>query len=208
MGIVPYVSIVAVVWTGTTYRQNHLSVLIAFSLLIALGILVRIFIISARERITAVSIELWYRLAAFTIFILSTSVGSLLAHAMVVDGLASWNFVLILIWNTGIISGSAVSFAANSKLLKLQLSGLLICPLFCALWLHTSASLQYTFANLVYFGFTLQKGKQISSDFWKQLAARFLEENRRREIDSARALAEEARHKAERGRQGSQRIPR
>jgi signal transduction histidine kinase/DNA-binding response OmpR family regulator len=90
-----------------------------------------------------------------------------------------------------------VSFAASSKLLRVQLGGLLLPPLVYALWLHNSNALQYAFANAIFLLFTLVQGRQICSDFWRQLVGRFLEDRRRREIELARRTAEEARDKAE-----------
>jgi signal transduction histidine kinase/CheY-like chemotaxis protein len=204
LGILIYLIIAVIGWSGTSYRHDHFVVLLTFTVLFALGLTVRLFVVSAHDKIRAKSVELWYRLAAFSVFILATSFGFLLAHAMATYGLESWNFIVILIWNTGVVSGSVVSLAPSSKIFKILLSGLLLPPLACALSLHSSPALQYAFANLMFLLFTLMQGKQVSADFWKQLAGKFLEEQRKREIDAARHVAEnalvaaeEARRKAE-----------
>ena len=130
--------------------------------------------------------------------------GSLLAHAMATYGLVNWSFIITLIWNAGVVCGSMVSFASNSKLFKMQLGSLLAPPLIVSLWLHNSFSLQYALANVALFVFCLMQGRQIGRDFWQQLVNRFLEDQRRKEIETARhmaenalVVAEEARKKAE-----------
>jgi signal transduction histidine kinase/CheY-like chemotaxis protein len=192
LGIVIYLIIAAVTWSGTSYRHNHLVALLTFTVAFGFGIALRLFIVSARDKICSKSIELWYRLAALSVFILSGSFGILLGHAMLAYGLENWNFIIILTWNTGVVSGSVVSLAPNNKLFKILLISLLLPPLACAFWLHSSIALQYAFANIMFFLFTLLQGKQINADFWNQLAGRFLEQQRKLEIESARYTAENA----------------
>jgi len=196
MGVVIYPIIAVVVWISTDYGHEHLSEFVALTALTAVGIILRLSVLSAREKICAKSPELWYRLIGLSVVILASTFGLLLAHAIAIYGFEKWTPIIILIWITGVISGSALSFAPNGKLLRLQLCGLLLPPLVCALWLHSSTALQYAFANVIFFLFTLFQGKQMNADFWKQLTARFLEDQRREEIELARRIAEEERDKA------------
>jgi signal transduction histidine kinase/CheY-like chemotaxis protein len=81
---------------------------------------------------------------------------------------------------------------------------LLLPALAYSIWLHSPIALHYALANVALFLFSILQGKQVNADFWEQLANRFLEEQRVKEIDSARRTAEQAlsgaktaRHKAE-----------
>ena len=197
VAVVIYFIVIVIMWINTDYRRDHAETLLTFTALFAVGISLRIFIIAALKRIGSDFIERWYFLAGLSVTILSGAFGYMLAHAIANYGLENWNFVVILIWNTGFVSGSVVSLAPNSKLFKIHVIGLLLPALAYTLWLHSSIALQYAFANLLFLVFTLVQGKRVSSEFWNQLAGRFLEEQRRKEIESAHRVAEEARHKAE-----------
>ncbi len=204
VGIPVYPFILAVLWTGTDYPHDHLAILLFVSLLFLLGTALRLVALSKRDKLFARSAEDWYRFICLTVLIMAGSLGFILAHAILFYGLEKWSFIIIMIWNCGVIAGSIVTFASNEKLFKLQIGGLLLPPLFMALWLHTSVSLQYALGNFALILFSLVQGKQIGKDFWQQLLNRFLEDQRRKEMESSRQMAEnalviaqEARHKAE-----------
>ncbi len=204
IGLPTYFVVLIVFWTATHYLRDNPAVLIEFSFVLLTGITIRFAVLRHRETIFARSPELWYRLIAATILLIAGSIGCFFAHAMLHYGLEKWSFIIILIWNAGIVAGSIVSFAPNSGLFALQIGGLLLPPLATALWLHTSTSLQYSFGNACLVLFCAGQGKQIRQEFWQQLVTRFLEDQRRKEIEHARQTAEnalvaaqEARHKAE-----------
>jgi len=197
VSIVIYFLVIALIWTCTNYRRDHFVTLLTFTALFVVGISLRIFVVAALKRIGSDFIERWYFLAGLSVLILSGAFGYMLAHAMANYGLENWNFVIILIWHSGFVSGSVVSLAPNSKLFKIHVISLLVPALACSLWLHSLIALQYAFANLLFLLFTLIQGKRVSSEFWKQLIGRFLEEQRRKEVESVHSIAEEARQKAE-----------
>jgi signal transduction histidine kinase/CheY-like chemotaxis protein len=204
VGIPVYPFILAVLWTGTDYRHSHFAILLCVSLLFVLGTALRSFAISKRDKIFARSPEDWYRFICLTVLVMAGSLGFILAHAMAVYGLEKWSFIIIMIWDCGVVAGSIVNFSSNEKLFKLQIGGLLLPPLSVAVWLHTSVSLQYALGNIGLILFSFVQGKQIGKDFWQELLNRFLEHQRGQEIESSRhtaenalVIAQEARHKAE-----------
>ena len=77
-------------------------------------------------RIFSRSPEHWYRLIGLTVLLMASSLGLLLAHAMANFGLEKWSFIIILIWNAGVVAGSIVTFAFTPTLFKLQIAGLLL----------------------------------------------------------------------------------
>ncbi len=205
IGVATYPVILLVLWTGTAYRHDHLPTLLAFSMVFSLGIAIRLITIGAHDKLFARSPEQWHRLVAASVVGMAGSLGVLLAHALTTYGLEKWSFINVMIWNTGVVAGSIVALASSPKLFKLQILSLLAPALGVALWLHTPNSLQYSLGNFALTLFCLKQGEQITKDFWQQLVNGFLEDQRRNEIQSARqtaesalAVAEEARHKAER----------
>ena len=169
-----------------------------------IGITIKILAISARKRIWSQSSSRWYQMVTLAIVATAGSSGFLLAHSLANYGFGSWNSTTLLIWNTVAVASSIVNLAPNTRIFRSQVSLLLLPALGFSLWLHTPIALHYALANVALFAFSILQGRQVNGDFWEQLGSRFLEEQRVKELDSARRTAEEAlsgakiaRHKAE-----------
>ena len=170
----------------------------------AIGITIKVLAISARRRIWNESSNRWYGMVTVAILATAGSSGFLLAHSLASYGFGNWNSTTILICNTVAVASSIVNLAPNTRIFRSQVSLLLLPALAYSIWLHSPIALHYALANVALFLFSILQGKQVNADFWEQLANRFLEEQRVKEIDSARRTAEQAlsgaktaRHKAE-----------
>jgi len=196
--------ILAAIWTSTTYPLDYYSVLGAVSVAMTIGMILKLLAISARKRIWNQSSNRWYGMVTVATLATAGSSGFLLAHSLASYGFGNWNSTTILVWNTVAVASSIVNLAPNTRIFRSQVSLLLLPALAYSVWLHSPIALHYALANIALFLFSILQGKQVNTDFWEQLANRFLEEQRVREIDSARRTAEEAlsgakiaRHKAE-----------
>ena len=98
---------------------------------------------------------------------------------------------MVMIWNTVAVASSIVNLAPNTRIFTLQMFAA-AGRRWYSLWLHTSIALHYALANLALLAFSFLQGRQVNDDFWEQLASRFLEEQRGKEIDSVRRTAEQA----------------
>jgi signal transduction histidine kinase/DNA-binding response OmpR family regulator len=185
--------ILAAIWTSS-YPLDHYNVLEAVSVAMAIGITLKALAISARKRIWKQSSSRWYGMVTIATLAPAGACGFLLAHAIASYGFGNWNSTTVMIWNTVAVASSIVNIAPNTKIFRCQVSLLLLPALALSLWLHDSIphALHYALANVALFLFSILQGKQVNADFWGQLANRFLEEQRVKEIDTARRTAEQA----------------
>jgi signal transduction histidine kinase/CheY-like chemotaxis protein len=184
--------ILAAIWTSTAYPLDYYNVLGAVSVAMAIGITIKLLAISARKRIWNQSSSRWYQMVTVAILATAGSSGFLLAHSLASYGFGSWNSTTLLICNTVAVASSIVNLAPNTRIFRFQVSLLLLPALGLSIWLHTPTSLHYALANVALFLFSILQGRQVNEDFWEQLGNRFLEEQRVKEIDSARRTAEQA----------------
>jgi signal transduction histidine kinase/CheY-like chemotaxis protein len=196
--------ILAAIWTSTTYPVDYYNVLGAVSVVMGIGMILKVLAISARKRIWNQSSNRWYGMVTVATLATAGSFGFLLAHSLARYGFGNWNSTILLVWNTVAVASSIVNLAPNTRIFRSQVSLLLLPALAYSIWLHTPIALHYALANIAIFLFSILQGKQVNTDFWEQLANRFLEEQRVKEVDSARRTAEQAlsgaktaRHKAE-----------
>ncbi len=193
--------IVAAIWLSTSYPVEHYTVIEFASILSALGITLNILAISARKTIWSQSSNRWYGMVAVGTLMTAGSLGFLLVHSIICYGFGNWNSTMLMLWNTVAVASSIVNLAPNTRIFVLQVFVLLWPALvYSFAWLHTSIGIRYSFANFVLLVFSIFQGKQVNSDFWEQLASRFLEEQRGKEIDSVRRTAEGALAGAKRAR--------
>ena len=132
------------------------------------------------------------------------SLGFLLAHSIAIYGFGSWNSSMVMIWTTVAVASSIVNLAPNTRIFRLKMALLLLPALAYAVSVHSATAIHYAAANFALLMFSLFQGNKVNTDFWQQLADRFLEEQRAQEIDAVRRTAEQAlagakraRHKAE-----------
>jgi signal transduction histidine kinase/CheY-like chemotaxis protein len=184
--------ILAALWTSTDYPRDYYNVLGAVSVAMAVGEILKVLAISARKRIWSQSSNRWYGMITVATLATAGSFGFLLAHSLATYGFGNWNSTTLLVWNTVAVASSIVNLAPNTRIFRFQVSLLLVPALAYSLWLHTPTALHYALANIALFLFSILQGKQVNSDFWEQLANRFLEEQRVKEIDSVRRTAEQA----------------
>jgi len=177
------------------------------STLSALGITLNILAIYGRKTIWSRSSNSWYGMVALATLMTAGSLGFLLAHSLACYGFANWNSTMVMIWNTAAVAASIVNLAPNSRIS--------FCKSLCCSGLRWSIRLRgcITLRNQIRPGeFCLARlqcfsGKQVNSDFWEQLASRFLEEQRGKEIDTVRRTAEQALSGAKRARIKAEKLP-
>jgi signal transduction histidine kinase/DNA-binding response OmpR family regulator len=196
--------ILSALWASTSYPKDYYNVLGALSIPLALGITIEILAISARKTIWKESSNRWYGMVAVGTLLSAGSLGLLLAHSLASYGYGNWNSTMAMIWNTVAVASSIVNLAPNTKIFGLQVNALLMPALGYSLCLHTPDALYYAFACIALFLFSVLQGKQVNTDFWGQLASRFLEEQRGKEIDAAWRAAEQAKSGAERARRNAE----
>jgi signal transduction histidine kinase/CheY-like chemotaxis protein len=184
--------ILAAIWASTTYPLEHYNAIGAVSVLMALGITLKVLAISARRTIWKQSSNRWYGMVTVATLMSAGAFGFLLAHSIASYGFGNWNSTMVMIWNTVAVASSIVNIAPNTKIFRAQVSLLLLPALAFSLWLHSSIALHYALANVALFLFSILQGQQVNADFWGQLGNRFLEEQRVKEIDTARRTAEQA----------------
>lgn len=191
-GLFAYPVLITVIWITTTYREEHPAVIAALTILLAIGTAIRILVIAQEKRMTGADSESWLRVVAVSTLLLSLPLGLLQAHSILAYGFSNWNFTIIMIFVTGLASGSTVTFAPNLKLLRLQIIGLLV-PELCVGLLRTDGhSHAYAFGTLAFVLFTLLQGKRSEALYWDQVVSRYLEEERTKEVEQARSIAEQA----------------
>jgi len=186
------VLIIISVWLSTSYLPEHYEILEGVTVLMALGIAVKILAISARKRIWSKSSSQWYQMVAIATLMTAGALGFLLIHSLAKYGFGNWNSTMVMIWNTVAVASSIVNLAPNTRIFRFQVTGLLLPALAFSLSLHSPVALQYALVNVALLMFSVFQGKQVNNDFWEQLSDRFLEEQRSKEIDSARHVAEHA----------------
>jgi signal transduction histidine kinase/DNA-binding response OmpR family regulator len=184
--------IILAIWSSTSYPLEYYNVLEGVSVTLAVGIALQMLAISARKRIWSQSSNRWYGMIALATLLTAGSLGFLLVHSIDKYGFGNWNSTMVMILNTVAVASCIVNLAPNTRIFRLQLSLLLLPAFVFCLFLHSSISLHYEAANIALFFFSIWQGRQVNSDFWEQLANRFLEEQRAREIDSVRRTAEQA----------------
>jgi signal transduction histidine kinase/CheY-like chemotaxis protein len=192
--------ILAAVWASTSYPIDHYNVLEGVSVLLALGITLNVLAISARKTIWNQSSNRWYGMVAVATLMTAGSLGLLLAHSIASYGFGNWNSTMVMIWNTVAVASCIVNLAPNTRIFRLQVTLLLLPALAYSVSLDTAIAFHYVIANVALFLFSILQGKQVNTDFWGQLASRFLEEQRASEIDSVRRTAEQALSGAKRAR--------
>ncbi len=193
--------ILAAMWISTSYPSDHYGVISAVSIVLGLGITLNVLAISARQSIWSQSSNRWYGMIAVATLMTAGSLGFLLAHSIFAYGFGNWNSTMVMIWNTAAVASSIVNLAPNSRIFTLQILLLLWPALIYSFgWIHTPIALHYSAANLALLAFSFLQGRQVNNDFWEQLASRFLEEQRGKEIDSVRRTAEQALSGAKRAR--------
>jgi signal transduction histidine kinase/CheY-like chemotaxis protein len=159
--------------------------------------LLRIWIIVKQNEISRKSLDLWYNLVAIGVLACSTVLGFLLAYTIIHYGFASSNYLSIVVWHAGLIAASTGSLVGSRTLFRIQSSTSLGMPLLAALWVHNLIAVEYALGNMAFFMFLVLQNKQMNSDCWAQIVSRFSEDQRAREMEAARRLADEACHKAE-----------
>lgn len=193
--------IIAAIWASTSYPFQHYAILEFVSVLSTLGIALNVIAISARKTIWRRSSNRWYGMVAVATLMTAGSLGFLLAHSVACYGFGNWNSTMVMVWNTVAVASSIVNLAPNTRIFIVQILVLLWPALvYSFAWLHSAIGIHYSIANFVLVVFSIFQGKQVNADFWEQLASRFLEEQRGREIDTVRRTAEGALTGAKRAR--------
>ena len=184
--------VLTAIWISTTYPSDHYNVLAAVSILLGLGSVLKVLAISARERIWSQSSNRWFGMISIATLMTAGGLGFLLVHAIANYGFGDANSTMVMIWNTAAVASSIVNLPSNTRIFRLQAGVLLLPALAFSLSVHSPFALHYASANAALFLFSIWQGRQVNADFWAQLASRFLEEQRAKEIDSARRTAEQA----------------
>lgn len=110
-------------------------------------------------------------------------------------GFSRWTFTVILMWMAGIASGSTISFTPNFPFLLAQLLLLLAPVTAYEFVLGSIHGLSLGLATLVFLGFHVVQGYRLNCVHWKLISSRALERERMKELEDAKAAAEQAQEK-------------
>lgn len=196
-GLFVYPLLLAVLWGTTTYRASHPLILSVASLIFIAGFFLRLILTSARDIHQTCSSKTWLLKITFTILMLSGSFGILLALAIKFDGVTSWDFMILMIWDAGITAGSVMSFSPKYRLMQLQLFCLLVPALVQSLFRSDVQSHEYFVGCLAFLAYLLIQGKQLSRDYLAHAISYRLEEHKTRELEEANKIVDEQRIVAE-----------
>ena len=71
LGIPTYCTVLLVIWMATNYRHDHLTTLLATSVAMMAGLVLRAFAISVRPKIHTDQTESWFRLVTLSILLIA-----------------------------------------------------------------------------------------------------------------------------------------
>jgi signal transduction histidine kinase/DNA-binding response OmpR family regulator len=191
-GMFAYPIMLALVWASTHYWVEHRAIIVWFTATVATGFITRFVTVSFANRAGMTNVKVFVQVTAVSTVLLSFPLGILQAHSILAYGFSNWNFSIIEIFITGIAAGSTISFAPCFGLLLLQECGLLLPEVVVGLLKMDGHSCVYVFGTLAFLAFVLLQGKKLEALYWEQIVNRYLEEQRRTEIDEARKTAERA----------------
>lgn len=191
-GFYLYPALFFVLWFTTDYPEDYPKQVAFASVLTIAALLLRMFFLIRKPVMLGDRRQQWFLGMAASVVLFALPIGFFLAHSIHAYGFTSWNFAIILIWSTGIASGSIVSFTPSLKLLQLQLWFILPPALVMSLINASPEALSYAFANSLLFAFVLVQGKHVYSNYWELLLSRLREQAHLEALTTAKKAAEEA----------------
>ena len=191
-GILPYLTLLFIMIATTDYRREHPFFLWAFAAAIIASIGIRVTLTGLGERVHNLRPGLRNAALAVAVGLASFSAGCVHASALWFYGLASWPYVITMLWIVGCASGSTISFTPSLRLIHLYL-WTAWAPVFSVyLWLGGTRGYTLALATIALFCFLLTQGRGLHKAYWRQLRGRALERMRTGELELAKTAAEAA----------------
>ncbi len=176
----------------TDYRREHSFLFWGFAAANMTSIGIRVVLAGLGERVHVLHPGL--RNAAFVaaVGLASFSAGCVHASALWYYGLASWPYVITMLWIVGCASGSIISLTPSLRLIHVYL-WTAWAPVF-SMYLRLGGLRGYTVALTTFalFCFLFTQGRGLHKAYWRQLRGRALERTRAEELELAKAAAEAA----------------
>ncbi|MFN7926216.1 MAG: ATP-binding protein [Bryobacteraceae bacterium] len=191
--LLAYYLLLVCLWVSTEYFQENPWFAWGCVAAMAIGTLARAWVVVGIRRTSVVPDDWrWMALWMGSVMLLGGSTGLLLAHTMSAYGLTRWEFVITMIWTTGLVAGSMVAFRFSYKTLCTQVILMKGPALLVSLSIGTTQANTYVLGNLMLSIFVLGRGRMLYQDYWSHGVGRKLEAQRVRELEEARMAAEAA----------------
>ncbi|HWZ45288.1 MAG TPA: ATP-binding protein [Candidatus Saccharimonadales bacterium] len=176
----------------TTYRADHPRLYWGVAVAIMVAMIMRLALAALRERIYKLRPGLLLLLAAVSVFLGSGATGLSYASALWFYGFEGWVFALMLMWTVGVVSGAAVAFAPNFRLLQFHTLLLWVPALATGMAIGGRHGYVFVFLIVILIAYLLLQAHGIHKAYWKQLWDSALESARSRELEAAKTAAEAA----------------
>jgi signal transduction histidine kinase/CheY-like chemotaxis protein len=176
----------------TPYRREHRVLFWSFVTAITVTVATRLLQAVFRERIYAVHPRLLTWPLTVTMCLSSGTCGLVFMSVISLYGLESWTFIIVMLWLVGVASGSTISLTPSFRLLALHLCLLCGPGLGRALMMGGTRYNVFALAILVLLIFLLTQGYRVHTMYWKELWNGAMESARARELEAAKAAAEDA----------------
>jgi len=191
-GVYGYFIVFVLLWWSTRYPIEHAKFFWGFLAFTGFGMGLRFALAILRVKVYARSPRLLHWLQILSVVLGSGAAGLLITNTLWFYGFESWTFLVVLLWMSGIVAGSGLSFTPSRGMMALHV-GLLLGPV-CVQCLFIGGVRGGTFAvlNGCFYLFMLLLGNHLHKMYWKMLEDRFLESARARELELAKQSAEAA----------------
>jgi signal transduction histidine kinase/CheY-like chemotaxis protein len=191
-GVYGYFMIFGFLWVTTRYPEEHSSLFWIVFAGVTAAMSLRIILTVFREPIYDFSARALKWPLVFSVVLGSGCSGVLFASALWFYGFEDWTFIVTLLWMTGIVAGSGVSFSPNRKIMWLH-NVLLLGPVLLRS-IYGGGTKGRTFAILCtgFILFMIAVGNHLNNIYWEALKDRALESARARELEAAKQSAEAA----------------
>lgn len=187
-----YLPLIPVLYFTTDYPSHHPRLLLAVCSSIVAALILRIGLTCWRRRLP--SHGQWLLATGVTTLMISGPAGLLMAHSILSYGFSDWNFTILMLWITGIATGSVITFTPCNWLLNLHLLLILPPALGSTLMIGGGRANAYAVGNFILLGFLAIQGHRLNRGYWQQLVGRRLDAERNRELQEAKQAAEAASH--------------
>ena len=154
-------------------------------------------VVSNAECLSRLSRMTKWRLLCLTILFSALPLSLLETHAIQSYGFGSWSCASILMCVAGLALGSTINYAPDYGMMLIQMTVLLAPQLIWTLSHPVDHLGAWCCMHLMVVFFSIVEGRRLSLEFWQQVADRRMAEHRTQEVEQARAIAEEAKQRAE-----------
>jgi signal transduction histidine kinase/CheY-like chemotaxis protein len=148
-------------------------------------LLVRLALIIGRRHIYESHPVLWRGLLVVTVVVIAGSCGYFHAAFAVLYGIESWPFLISAIWIAGLTAGGCITFVPSMPLVYCHLLLMEIPIALTSLWLGGTKANAFALTVLFFIVFLTVQCRQLHAAYWRGLADRALEKDRRGELEAA-----------------------